>query len=141
MSSTEDIRHRLLRGPLAERGPWPLILCARLCDLRPRFLPKGEAGRGYRAVSRNGRVLLASDRPVAELAGSVARCRFQTWHKRVLFDGPPAPYGLLLYARLDAVRPDYDVALVPDPDEPFELALDVGGGRWLAFRRSFANGG
>ena len=55
----------LLSGPLSRAGTWPILLRVRCCDVRPVFLPKGRVGRHYRAVARNGRVLLASDRGLA----------------------------------------------------------------------------
>ncbi len=73
----------LLQGPLRGWTPWPCVLQARLCDLRPRFLVKA-LGPGPRAVARNGRVLLCSDRALADLPDRVARVRLQTWHRTIL---------------------------------------------------------
>jgi hypothetical protein len=126
----------LLQGPLwREGGPWPLLLSAVLCDLRPRFLDKGRAGRGYRAIARNGRILLASPLPLAELAGRPARLRLQTWHRAILPGDRPEPSGLLLCVDASADgAADYTTRLVPHAEQPFALALDVGGGRVLEFR-------
>src|SRR5206468_2022091 len=77
-------------------APWPFALRAVLCDLRPRFLPKAAVGPGRRAVARNGRVLLCSDRPLDALAGQPASVRLQTWHRAILPGDLPAPYGVLL---------------------------------------------
>src|SRR2546430_462650 len=56
-------------------------LCFRaiLCDLRPRFIPKCRVGRGYRAVARNGRILLASNMPMDLLIECEANVRLQPW--------------------------------------------------------------
>jgi hypothetical protein len=133
----------LLAGPLPAAA-WPLLFLARLCDLRPRFIPKGEAGRGYRAVARNGRVLLASDRPLAELAGRVARLRLQTWRRAVLPGDRPTAHGLLLCVRCSDVppaSPTHVTRLVRTPEEPFDLALALGGGLVLVFRPAGENEG
>jgi len=130
----------LLCGSLpGERDAWPICLNARLCDLRPRFLAKCKAGGGHRAISRNGRVLLASDKPLADLIGQLVAARVQTWHKAILPGDRPAPFGILLCIRaLDSVehRDWYDARLYPPSAEPVDLALDVGGGLRLEFRRS-----
>jgi hypothetical protein len=131
---------QFLSGPLASAGPFPLALRALLCDLRPRFLVKGAVGRGFRAVARNGRVLLASDLPLADLAGRTARVRLQTWHKAILPEDPPEPYGVLLCVRGEP-RPDGDPCYLtrlerkaPFPEESHpDLILDVGGGMVLTF--------
>jgi hypothetical protein len=143
----------LLRGrPEMAGRPWPLTLRAQLCDLRPRFLPKGAVGRGdplarapaeavsrrgYRAVARNGRVLLASDQPVTELAGRIAEVRLQTWHRIILPGDPPMPYGILLCIRCSesAADPEYVTRLARRGEGPADLELDVGGGLVLQFQR------
>lgn len=127
----------LLRGPLLETAGWPIPLAAVLDDLGRSFLPKGRDGRGYRAVARNGRILLASDRPVAELAGQAVCMRLQTWHRRVLPQDPPTPRGILLVVRGDdgpRTTPIYEACLVREAEAPFALALDVGGRLVLVFR-------
>ena len=128
----------LLRGPLRESGAWPLLLRARCCDLRPAFLPKGMVGRHHRAVARNGRVLLASDLPLADLAGRVVRLRLQTWHRAILAGDAPEPYGILLCAWGEEVgdQAHYEARLVEAPAAGFELALDVGALRVLELRRT-----
>ena len=127
----------LIHGPLLAPGaPWPLSVSVLLCDLRPRFLAKGQAGRGHRAIARNGRVLLASDRPLADLSGRCARLRLQTWHRAILPGDRPKAYGLLLCVR--SIRdedPEFEARLVRRPEASGDLALDVGGGVVLDFRR------
>ena len=138
MAAIPEIADQLLSGPLwAAAGGLPLSLAARWCDVRSRFIPKGRVGRGERAVARNGRVLLAGDRPLAELAGCAVRVRVQVWHKVILPGRPPEPFGLLLCVRGrdDVAGPLYETRLSERPGEAFDLALDVGGGRVLEFRR------
>jgi hypothetical protein len=98
--------------------------------LRPRFLAKGRVGKGYRAIARNGRVLLASDRSLEELAGCVAVVRLQVWRRALLPGDVPKPYGLLLCIRSDAnpgAEAAYLARLVLTPDPAAVLTLDVGG--------------
>jgi hypothetical protein len=124
----------LVWGPLLDAAvALPITLPTRLGDLRPRFLSKGMVGRGYRAVARNGRVLLAGDRPLAELTDQVVRLRLQTWHKAILPGDRPEPYGLLLCVRRAAVDALYVARLTPRCEE-FVLAMDVGGGMALEIR-------
>jgi hypothetical protein len=133
-----DVVRELLSGPCAHAGTWPLGLTAWLCDLRPRLLPKGRAGKGYRAIARNGRVLLASHQPLAELTGRRALVRLQTWHRRILAQYPPEPFGILVTVRtLDLVEtpPVYHTQLLPHGDGPFDLGLDLGGRTLLGFCR------
>jgi hypothetical protein len=114
----------------------PLTLTAVLCDLRPRFIAKGTAGRGYRAVARNGRILLACDRPLAELVGQTARVRLQVWHRALLPGDRLEPAGLLLYIgtqrRAVSELPYHTRLAKPGAAE---LILDVGGGLGLEFYR------
>ena len=131
-----------LSGPLwTTNRVWPLLLHARLCDLRPRFRTKSIGGCGFRAVARNGRVLLASDIFLSELTGRLVRVRLQTWHKVILPGDPPEPYGILLCARTlphAGNEPHYTTRLAASSEEPFDLALDVGGGLRLEFHRHTA---
>ena len=137
MHSLPPVLAHLLAGPLVESGPFPLSLVALLCDLRPRFLPKCRVGSGYRAVARNGRVLLASDLPVPELTGLTARVRLQTWNRAILEGDRPEPYGVLLCVRRCAgpvAQPIRTARLLAAKDAPADaLRLDVGGGLVLSF--------
>lgn len=155
MCTVREIADPFLSGPLWT-GALPFALTARLCDLRPRFLVKGEMGRGYRFIARNGRILLASERSLAELAGKTVCLRVQTWHKSILPGETPVPYGLLLCVRECAVvERVYATCLAPDPKAPrprgargetmasatessrpsfaAQLTIEVGGGHVLAF--------
>ena len=118
-------------------------LCFRavLCDLRPRFIPKCRVGRGYRAVSRNGRVLLASNVSIDLLIEREADIRLQPWRKVILPGERPETYGVLMCAR--CLDPDhrsgleseaiYRSCLVSEPPSTADLAVDVGGGMVLVF--------
>jgi hypothetical protein len=133
---TRSILDQLLGGPLwLAPASWPLVLIARLCDLKPRFLAKGTLGQSHRAVARNGRILLASHRPAAELADAVVQIRLQTWHKTILAGEAPREWGVLLCVRPTDQKPIYGTRLVRDPEGAFDLALELGGGLSLAFRR------
>jgi hypothetical protein len=128
----------LLWGPLlTSLEALPLRLGVRLCDLRPRFLLKGRVGPAYRAIARNGRVLLATDRSLAELVDRPARMRLQVWHRRILPGDAAEPYGLLFSVRgvpLSAQEQMYATRLVGAPASSFALAMDLGGGLVLEFR-------
>ena len=112
-----------------------------LCDLRPRFIPKCRVGRGYRAVSRNGRVLLASNVSIDLLIEREADIRLQPWRKVILPGERPETYGVLMCARCS--DPDhrsgleseaiYRSCLVREPQSTADLAVDVGGGMMLVF--------
>jgi hypothetical protein len=125
----------------------PLTIQVLLCDLRPRFIAKGRVGKGYRAIARNGRVLLATDRPLEEMADLLCRLRLQAWHRAILPGDPAEPYGTLVCARgeEDEIRgPIYGALLAPvngprrhrAAAATFDLALAVGGGLRLEFRLS-----
>jgi hypothetical protein len=139
MFPSDHPAHNLLRGTLVEgEFAWPLLLHAVLCDLRPRFIPKGQLGGSYRAVARNGRILLASRLPLAELPGRTTQVRLQTWHKIILPGKPPEPFGLLLCIQprsSPAALPTHAARLQPSGEPPLDLGLEVGGGLSLTFLR------
>lgn len=127
----------LLAGPLCATAAWPCTLYVRLCDLRPRFRVKQTVGTGCRAIARNGRILLCSDRPLDELSGDPARLRLQTWHRAILPGDAPQPYGILLCVRCPAAGEARDhfftMQLVPRSEARGDLQVDVGGGFVLDF--------
>jgi hypothetical protein len=130
--------HRLLRGPLLHAlHAWPLTVPVLACDLRSRFLVKERVGTGYRAIARNGRVLLATDAPLHELTGQPAQLRLQDWQRATLPGDQPETYGVLLCLRRN-LRPSLDqlllTHLVATPEEGYDLVLDVGGGLSLEVR-------
>jgi hypothetical protein len=127
----------LVHGRLFTSGNWPLILEARWCNVRPAFIPKGQVGRHYRAISRSGRILLASDRSLAELAGRLVRVRLQTWHKVILPGTRAEPYGILLCVQeisAPGPGPYYEATLGEPGDDNADLSLEVGALRVLEFR-------
>src|SRR5262249_55522494 len=119
----------LLSGPLWSKSRrLPLTLNARLCNVRPRFIPKGQVGSGFRAISRNGRVLLASNEPIAELIGKLARVRLQVWHAGILPGDRPEPQGILLVIRASADDQKafiYQTELAPLSASRFELSIEL----------------
>src|SRR5260370_33497636 len=91
-------RSGLIRGGLFDKTTTlPFSVQAGLCDLRPRFLPKANLGRGYRAIARNGRVLLAAHETLADLIDRPVRIRFQVWHRVILIGDRPEPYGIVAW--------------------------------------------
>jgi hypothetical protein len=111
-----------------------------LCDLGPRFIPKCRVGRGYRAVARNGRVLLASNVPIESLVDREAQIRLQPWRKVILPGERPEIYGILMCVRsVDPTPsekrrgPKFRALLASETSTSAELALDVGGGMKLVF--------
>jgi len=117
----------------------PVRLRALSCDLSSRFLPKGRVGNGYRYIARNGRVLLASDLTLKDLAKQIVEMRLQVWHRALLPEEKPEPFGFLLCVRGASVDPAlalHRASLVAAPASPCELAIDVGGRTWLEFLRT-----
>ena len=93
-------------------------------------------GRGYRAIARNGRVLLATDQPLPELAQRTVWIRVQVWHRAILAGERAEPYGVLLVvrSRVFADEPIYKTGLVRVPGPGCALAIAVGGGMVLEFQ-------
>ena len=138
---TKDLES-IISGPLLKlAGPESLRFQAVLCDLRPRFIPKCRVGRGYRAVSRNGRVLLATNSPMDELIEREVEIRLQPWRKVILPGQRPEIYGVLMCTRcldsdhLSGLKNEaaYDSCLVKEAQSAANLAVDVGGGMSLLF--------
>lgn len=134
----------LVGGRLLERaGTLPdggLCLTALLCDWDRAFIAKGTVGRHYRAVSRNGRVLLASDRPLEESAGRLVRLRIAHWHRQILPGELPSPWGIVLAAWTLHELPDghspcsivYKASIFRDPAPDAGLSIGLGGLRVLS---------
>jgi hypothetical protein len=124
----------LIWGPLLDGAPAALSLPVALCALRPALIPKGQVGRHHRAVSRNGRVLLASALPVDALVGRRVQLRVAPWHRRLLPADPLTVHGVLLCAWAEPSEPEpqcYRAALAGEPLPGGALFLDLGGLRVL----------
>jgi len=146
VTTTWPFAGSLLAGSVCSTGPWPYILHARCCDLRRRFLvkpslapsgAKGKRGSTYRAIARNGRILLCADRPLEELPGRLIRLRLQTWHRVYLPGETPQPHGILLCMRgipdEDTITPVFEMRLRPLAEATGELHIEVGGRMVLDF--------
>jgi hypothetical protein len=138
MTFRSDAAGNLLWGTVLDQaGGLPLSVLSLLPDLRPRFMAKGKVGRGYRAIARNGRVLMASDRNLAELAGEISLVRLQAWHRSILPREPRRPYGLLLVVQrvlpTSGAEVPYTVRLVDVAKVQSDLVLNVGGCKVLEF--------
>jgi hypothetical protein len=136
MPTAQSIAGALLRGPRARAAPLPLTLSACFGELRSRFIPKGRVGHGHRAIARNGRVLLASDRSVEELAGQTGQVRIQIWNKPILPQDTAEPYGLLICVRTDLptdATSTLVARLTADGTSRGEWIIEVGGGMVLEF--------
>jgi hypothetical protein len=132
----------LLSGPLCSSLPWPCNLHVRLGDLQPRFRVKQTVRCGCRAIGRDGRILLCTDRSLEDLCGRRVRLRLQTWHRRILSGEVAAPYGILVSVRGDdrANFPSlFTAELRRHAEADGELRLEVGGGMVLDFRRLIQN--
>jgi len=140
---TSQLKH-LISGPLLESGDRQSI-CFRaiLGDLRSRFIPKGQIGRGYRAIARNGRVLLASMQPLDQLIGREADIRLQAWRKVILPGEEPEIFGVLIcvqgfedssYLNRSQKHEIFHVRLSDDAASA-EITLDVGGGSTLVLEK------
>jgi hypothetical protein len=138
------IESDLLRGTRAIAG-LPIAVDAYLGDLRPRFLYKGLAGRGHRYVARNGRVLLATERRLDEWVDCLARVRIQPWRRAILPGDRPELYGILIWIGATAATKEnsrrvvYRAQLVKSQDVAVEIALDMGGGLVIEFKRCPGN--
>lgn len=111
-----------------------------LPPLSPAFLPKGQMGRHFRAVSRNGQVLLMSPQPLGEMEHRRVRLRVSIWHRAHLPREAPGPWGLLLFARALEVSagpgvqfPVLAAALGGAHACEAALSVELGGGRFLNF--------
>jgi hypothetical protein len=129
----------LLTGLITADPSLPVRLRVLFGDLSSRFLSKGRVGHGHRYISRNGKVLLATDVALKDLAQQIAEMRLQVWHRTLLPGDKPEPFGFLLCVRGASVEPAlglHRANLVAVPASPCELAIDVGGRMWLEFLRT-----
>jgi hypothetical protein len=141
---THQLKH-LIRGPLLESvDSQSICFRAILGDLRSRFIPKGQIGRGYRAIARNGRVLLASMQPLDQLIGREADIRLQAWRKAILPGEKPEIFGVLIcvqgfedfsYLNRSQKHEIFHVRLSDVGVASAEITLDVGGGSTLVLEK------
>jgi hypothetical protein len=125
-----------IRGPLLDADATRLTLRVVLCALRPALIAKGTVGRHHRAVSRNGRVLLASAAPLDGLAGQTVRLNVSVWHRATLPGDQPEPFGVLLAAWPERGpappgEPCYHAVVTEAPPPDGALHIDLGGLRIL----------
>jgi ferredoxin len=134
----------IVRGPLWEefeafcRSSLPLEVC--FCHLERAFVPKGQVGRHFRSISRNGMVLMLSPRPTYELDDQQLHLRLLIWHRSHLPREPATPWGILLFARASKAtdgpkseRSIFVVALEDSHDATAALSAELGGARVLNF--------
>jgi hypothetical protein len=141
---THQLRH-LIRGPSLESvDSQSICFRAILGDLRPRFILKGQIGRGYRAIARNGRILLVSRLPLDELIDREAAIRLQPWRKVILPGEKPEIFGILIcvqdsedcsYLNRSQKHEIFHVRLSDADVASAEIALDVGGGSTLVLEK------
>jgi hypothetical protein len=128
-------------GPLLDGSDDRLVegfgVRATLCALGAGLIAKGRV-RTYRSISRNGRILFASDVPPGALAGKDAALSFRYWRRRLLPGDPLSPYGVLVCAwtgrpegRRAGVGERYAASLADAPAAGGSLFLDLGGRRVL----------
>jgi hypothetical protein len=127
---------------LERQGAESLRLRAELCDFGHAFISKGRIGRHARSISRSGLILLMNSMTSEELEGTMADIHLSVWHRSILPQRPPEPYGVLLTLRPalrnrfgDRVTSTYIAALRDASSPDSVLSLDVGGGRILVFER------
>lgn len=140
MSSTHpDVVAELLGGPLASvDAGWPLCLRALACGLSNVFRIKPSETRGYRAVARNGRVLVASRLPLNDLKDRTVSLRIQTWNRRILPGDAAQPWGIVVCIGDELKHSDpsgrYRMSVLAQPPVDAALHIELGGRKWLEFR-------
>ncbi len=130
-------------GPLwnafRESGQTSLAVDAILCSFGRAFISKGQIGVHYRAISRNGLVLLVSPDPPSRLDGVRARLRLAVWHRAFLRNEPAEPWGILLHAtpqisrHAEGVSDLLQAAIEREALRAAALSIDLGGERILNF--------
>ena len=75
-----------------------ILLDAALPCLAPAFESKGRIGRHFRAVSKNGQVLLLTPREAGEMEDAITRLRLSIWHRPNHSGEKPEPWGISLCA-------------------------------------------
>jgi hypothetical protein len=115
----------------------PIILVTDAPEFGRAFIVK-QALRGHpRAISRNGRILLVSDIPLAQAVGRPVLLSFRAWRRSILANEPACVWGVLLRMSAQAVghhAPDHPAADCSVEDQPrrsAQINLGLGGIRWL----------
>lgn len=126
--------------PLTLDSSEPVLLDVELCSLNGAFIPKGRVGRHYRAISRNGLILLLSPQPLNNYQDSLVQLRMSVWHRASLPGQTPSPWGILLCVRDRHFPPDekptqslLKATLAPARHPSAKIALDLGGERFINF--------
>lgn len=134
----------IARGPLwddienaSRTSSW---LDVALPPLGPAFISKGKMGRHFRAVSRNGLVLLICAEPHPEIGAKRMRLRLSIWHRAHLPGEAAEPWGILIYAQRcqgngsPAIANRSLMALLDDDHAAdCALSIELGGRRVLNF--------
>jgi hypothetical protein len=133
------VRGRLWEELEASRRP-SISLEVSLCRLERSFMLKGQVGRHFHSISRNGLVLLLSSRPVEELDNLQLHLRLSIWHRSHLPREPATPWGILLFAQASAAPyglnrepPTLLTTLADSHATAAALSIELGGARVLNF--------
>jgi hypothetical protein len=132
----------MARGPLWDESEASrrasLLLNVTLPPLGPAFIAKGKVGRHFKAISRNGLVILMSTFPPRDVPNSTAvRLRVAVWHRSHLQHEPATPYGLLLHAQVLQITGTlphdrvYRAEVTASHSSDAALSLELGGERFL----------
>ncbi len=116
----------------------PIILITNAPDFGQAFIAKQALRNHPRAISRNGRVLLVSDTPLAQAIGRPVLLSFRAWRQSILANEPASVWGVLLRISAHALvrrsleHPMADCTIEVQPRRDAHINLDLGGLRWLA---------
>lgn len=137
---------QIVRGPVWEKSQREGTISIRrsviLCDFLPAFISKGRVGRHSRAISRNGLVLLMNSLAAEQMEGLPAELHLGVWHRSILADSTPEPYGILMilrpFAAEHSAHPSSERCVTAFGPAIFPnalLSLDLGGNKFLSLLR------